>query len=456
MRCGLRWGVIVVAAAVATGCADRNLAGGEESAGDSGGGGSKPEPDDEPPEPDPPSACGNGELDDGEGCDDGNRLQGDGCNNDCMPSGMELWTVTLDDYLSSTAWGVAVDLDDAIVVSGSMYVPDDHVDEPEAERRDALVLRLEPDGDRAWIRTWESGPCIDYYCYDHDDIGRRVDVDVDGNIVVLVQASGDQPGAVLVGYDRGGNQRFARTHERGAFDSAHAVAVDVFGEIIAGGYTLRSSFDLRLSRYDDAASEQWTVFWDGDPDDGGQTDVATGIALLDGGMIVAGYTNSREHDLLLARYTDGGDEVWLKTWDGGAAEEAFDVALDPLGNIIVAGYIDDAGQDAWIRKHDPAGEALWSRTFDGGAPEDTAKQDRAFGVAADSAGQIVVAGQIQAPSESYDVWVHKYDPDGDELWTRTHDSGLGDGAYDVAVDSNDNVVVVGDVGYALWVRKYTP
>lgn len=159
-----------------------------------------------------------------------------------------------------------------------------------------------------------------------------------------------------------------------------------------------------------------------------------------------------------------GSELWHKTYDGGHWDAALDVAADSEGNIVVAGasqrwhdYNDNGEQDPgelngdyYTIKYDPAGNELWSRAYDGG------HWDYAYGVAVDSGDNIVVTGAYEKwqdyndngeedPGEvNYDYWTMKYDAAGNELWGKTYDSEHGDDqAFAVAVDSQDNMVVTG-------------
>ena len=91
--------------------------------------------------------------------------------------------------------------------------------------------------------------------------------------------------------------------------------------------------------------------------------------------------------------------------------------------------------------------------------------DGGFDVAVDSAQNIVIVGAHDRVDlmEGENALVRKYDADGVLLWERQHDEAmLGDRANGVAIDSQDAIVVAGTVdagdgsGPALWVRKYAP
>ncbi|MCA9710887.1 MAG: DUF4215 domain-containing protein, partial [Myxococcales bacterium] len=68
---------------------------------------------------------------------------------------------------------------------------------------------------------------------------------------------------------------------------------------------------------------------------------------------------------------------------------------------------------------------LWTDTYNGPA----SNVDEIHGVAADSAGNVIVAGETYVTGSSADVWVRKYDPDGGVLWTQTFHGVTADIAY---------------------------
>ncbi len=160
--------------------------------------------------------------------------------------------------------------------------------------------------------------------------------------------------------------------------------------------------------------------------------------------------------------------LWTATYNSPAngLDVAQAVAFDSGGNAIVVGssFRGDLGQDdnATIRKYDPSGNLVWSLSRNN--PEDTSEQF--YAVAVDAADNIVVAGAEYRPGlgENINILVIKYDGDGKLIWSRSHDgpaSGT-DIGFGVAVDSQDNIVAVGQEGRTeqgsaaswQWVRKY--
>ncbi len=167
--------------------------------------------------------------------------------------------------------------------------------------------------------------------------------------------------------------------------------------------------------------------------------------------------------------------VWARQFGTPDEDRARGVAVDSAGNIYIAGDTDGAlpGQasagswDAFVRRYDPNGKEIWARQF--GTPD----EDRARGVAVDSAGNIYIVGETggslpgQASAGKSDAFVRKYDPNGTEVWTRQFGTPDEDTAAGVAVDSAGNIYIAGDTlgslpgqtsagSYDVFVRRYDP
>ncbi|HEY1555901.1 MAG TPA: hypothetical protein VGF94_13775 [Kofleriaceae bacterium] len=168
-----------------------------------------------------------------------------------------------------------------------------------------------------------------------------------------------------------------------------------------------------------------------------------------------------DNDVVLAKYDTNGDHVWSQRFGNAFNDVAGGVAVDPAGNVTMVGSYDKSisfgpgddhqslGEaDAYIARFTTDGKLVWARTF--GAE----KEDVAWGVAADDAGNTVTTGWFQgavdfgkggtiASKGNKDVFVVKLDQKGAPVWVKTwgdhdHDQGRG-----VALDSKGNVVVVG-------------
>jgi hypothetical protein len=138
---------------------------------------------------------------------------------------------------------------------------------------------------------------------------------------------------------------------------------------------------------------------------------------------------------------------WAAVYDAGKSfDVAPDIVTDAAGNIYVIGYSDiDKGvvdYAAVTVKYNSAGEQLWLRRLD----LDTNASDQGFGVALDSAGNVVIGGEIfvreGVPSATTRrMFVAKYNADGNLLWSQIqpnrtrNDKATGDFAA-IAADSS--------------------
>ena len=129
--------------------------------------------------------------------------------------------------------------------------------------------------------------------------------------------------------------------------------------------------------------------------------------------------------------------------------EMHGVAIDSNNNIIVTGKHDlgdgSGGYEIYTKKYDKLGNLLWTRTY---TTTTTGNEvDEGNGVAVDSNNNIIVVGRIN--DNNYTTI--KYDSSGNQLWNRTFYYGVGgsgdfaDRATSVAIDSQDNIIVTGFV-----------
>jgi hypothetical protein len=252
-------------------------------------------------------------------------------------------------------------------------------------------------------------------------------------------------------------------------DEADGVAVDPAGDTYVVGQTFgalpgQSSagmIDAFIRKYDPAGNEIWTRQFGST-----ERDLAKGVAVDGAGDAwvvgqtfgsMPGQVSAGGWDAFVRKYDPAGNEVWTRQFGGGGGETTSEVAIDRGGNAYVVGGTRAAlpGQttagdyDAFIRKYDPTGNELWTRQFG------TEAEDYALAVTLDTAGNPVVAGETggllagAAAAGGLDSFVRKYDPAGHVLWTRQFGSRLDDFALGAAVAPGGDVFVVGATEGAL-------
>ncbi len=161
-----------------------------------------------------------------------------------------------------------------------------------------------------------------------------------------------------------------------------------------------------------------------------------------------GYINAGSVDAFVRKYGPDGNEAWTRQFGTLNIDEVTGISVAG-GAVYVAGRTDGPlpGQthaglvDAFLRRYDPDGNEVWTREF--GSPY----SDLAKAVAADASG-IYVAGLTygtlpgQGSSGIVDAFVRKYTADGNEAWTRQFGTPQGDEAWAVSV-SPTGVYVAG-------------
>jgi len=259
----------------------------------------------------------------------------------------------------------------------------------------------------------------------------------------------------------------------GTNDNAYDVVAATDGGIFVGGELNdpSSSFDWSLQKFEADGTEVtlgWNKLQDGGSD---AADRVYEMALTGNGEVYAAglfETPSTDRDGYATKYQADGSHytgLWNKTIDGGAAAvdrfEAVDVA--PGGFVYIVGANRASGSfDWWIKKFDSDGTEItagWNKVFDGGNSD----IDIPYDCVVDSNGDLYVVG-VRQDGGTPDWWLKKYSSDGTEItsgWNKQIDpAGGADEARAVALDSNDNVYVAGQVdngGNFDWeIRKYAP
>lgn len=126
-------------------------------------------------------------------------------------------------------------------------------------------------------------------------------------------------------------------------------------------------------------------------------------------------------------------------------------ATDAFGNLYVAGATNgslaglNAGfNDAWVAKYDSNGKQQWIKQFG------TSSSDFATSIATDNKGDFYLLGMTKGDlaaanqgTENYDVWVAKYDSNGNQQWIKQFGNELTDASFSMKVDDNGNLYISG-------------
>jgi len=164
-------------------------------------------------------------------------------------------------------------------------------------------------------------------------------------------------------------------------------------------------------------------------------------------------------DVLLARYDSNGVHQWSKRLGGAGFDAPNALVLDTSGNLIVVGAFTGTSNfggsdltsagiiDIFMAKYDANGNHIWSRRIGGSS------NDYAWDVAVDAAGNIALTGSFQSTVDfgggnltsagDEDIFVASYDANGQYRWAHRVGGSGGDNGWSIAVDSANNVIATG-------------
>lgn len=168
-------------------------------------------------------------------------------------------------------------------------------------------------------------------------------------------------------------------------------------------------------------------------------DVSVDMKMLaDSSFIILGLTTSHdgdisfnhgEGDFWLVKTNKFGELIWEKTYGGSDSESPTNLAITSTGDYILFGDTQSndgdvsgnhGGFDYWVLKTDSQGNLLWQRCL-GSSVNDLAYQMRL-----DDEDNIYVIGEshgddgdISDPCNFIDYWIAKLNTNGDLLWDRT-------------------------------------
>lgn len=275
-------------------------------------------------------------------------------------------------------------------------------------------------------------------------------------------------------------------------DLVNSITSDTQGNIIIVGQTLSSNniatsgshqstytadFDVFVTKFNKNGIRQWSTYYGGSSTDRG-TSICTDVL---GNIYIGGSTFSpfniasfgawqpaleSTDDAFLVKFNAMGIRQWGTYYGGNQHDYIADMTVDGDDNIIVTGHtrssynISTVGahqpnlvgvENAFISKFSPVGNLLWGTYLGAGA------FDSGYGIEIDNANNIYVGGHTQSTSNIatlgtfqssfqgvVDGFIVKFNSNGVQSWGTYFGGSSLDRIWDIALDSNNNIFVVGD------------
>ncbi|HYO68632.1 MAG TPA: protein kinase, partial [Archangium sp.] len=170
-------------------------------------------------------------------------------------------------------------------------------------------------------------------------------------------------------------------------------------------------------------------------------------------------TSAGSNDLLVARFEPGGRVLWARRFGDAGLQNVNGLATDAAGHTFVTGgfteTLDFGGQrlfnpgdqDVFLARLDPEGRPLWSGRF-GDVSEQVGES-----VAVDTEGNAVIAGLFHGTVDFgggalvsaglADVFLARFSPEGQPLWSRRFGGAGEQHATGLAVDGRGRIALTG-------------
>lgn len=318
------------------------------------------------------------------------------------------------------------------------------------------TIKYDPStGDSIWVKRYGGAAS-------NQPWGYGIAVDNSNNIYVsgAVNNAGNQTwGIADIKYNSAGDLLWSAVYAdpNRQITYGEKIAIDASGNSYIQGYSSVTVFDPEdylTAKFDSSGVFQWINYYNGP---GNDRDVSYDIAVDNAGnsfitgFSYAGHTSGIT-DYSTVKYNTGGVQQWAARYNNhlNGDDIVADMKVDKSGNIYLTGtsYQQSNGSDIFLIKYDFNGDSLWARDWDG--PSDNL--DRANAIDIDSSGNIYVVGASWDPDAEHNQWVTlKYDSTGILQWSELYPGPGGGGilnaAYSVASDQSGNVYVFGLEAY---------
>lgn len=362
---------------------------------------------------------------------------------------------------------------------------------------DIMVVKYDALGIPIWARSFGTN---------QDDYANAVATDAQGNVYVTGFFSGTSisfgsftlnnfgPGTAdmyLLKLDPSGNVLWAVGFGGNYWDTGQSLRVDPSnGAVYMAGYFSSTSVDFGtgpvptngladafLSRHDPAnGNTLWVISAGGEVNDlanGVDVDAAGNVFITGGWASDTIRFGPNDHinagpgfpDIFTAKYSANGNYIWSVTEGGPDNDHADAIVIDRFNNVIIGGHyhstsfvagsttLNNGGMgDPFIFKYDNGGNIQWAK--DAGGPFN----DFSYSVTVDSSGNSYLTGMFISPSITFgsttltnasgveDMFLTKYDPNGNELWALGDGDAYSDYINDIFIDRNsDKLFATGDM-----------
>ncbi len=188
------------------------------------------------------------------------------------------------------------------------------------------------------------------------------------------------------------------------------------------------------------------ILWEKEFDNNGKADIAASVVETpDGDLVIVGVTGPTpcvpwcNTDGWIIKVDARGNLLWTRQVGGNGADLLTSVILKG-NNYLVTGskHAPPNAYQTWLLEIAPDGKVVWEKTLGGNQDEFVAE------TIATPDGNFLMTGRTQSygvQDGKGDVWLVKFDPKGEILWSKTYDLGAEDGGTSLIAWGTDRYLI---------------
>jgi hypothetical protein len=326
--------------------------------------------------------------------------------------------------------------------------------------RDALVVKYDNQGDVSSINQFGTAHFETIYGIETDAQGNSYIAGItEGDLFAPKQA--ETSDAIVAKFDSGGNLLWSQQFGQNVIFQTFGIDVDDSSNVYLTGIDVEpdappefATDDFWVSKFDTNGNQQWFTEV-GSADDAFDESYDVTVS-NDGSVYTTGWTlgdlaapNAGVYDTYISKFDNEGQVEWIRQFGTSDYEWGWGVDTDSEGDVYATGWTlgDLAGEnagshDVWLTKYDDQGNQEWIQQFGG------AGDDEAFDIFIDANDNIFLTGYTNGSlagtnAGSFDAWVARYDKNGNSVWIQQFGTSDFDQAYGIASDGAGSVYVTG-------------